>query len=350
MKKNLYYIFYIVTQFLFGIYGFINAEKLAQEEFKMISESLPEVFTKSLSLENLISGAKVSAVIIIIISIILLGTLVRHKNLQRKTLTIVLLIGSILFSFSIIPILSIIALIMVFTDKSAVVEKKQKKDLPIISNISYTKKDYFYGLILILVYFGQILFVPLLEKVTNSIEFSSIFYQIIIFGITILIFKNVYKRDFKYLKSNFSGYFKNALKFWGIMYLVMFLVVAIQQFVFKAGGQSVNQMTLESLPIWYTFPLAVFFAPVVEEAIFRGVIRRFIRNDILFIVISSISFGLLHTLGSEESLYLVIVQSLNYVAMGSLLAYSYTKTNNIFTSMMVHAFNNFVAMLVIIFI
>ena len=116
-----------------------------------------------------------------------------------------------------------------------------------------------------------------------------------------------------------------------------------------AKAESGNQEALKTLPLWYLIPSAIIFAPIVEEAVFRGSLRRFIKNDVAFIIVSALTFGLLHTFLSEEGLYSIIVQSINYVAMGGALAYSYTKTNNIYTSMMVHAFQNTFGVLMIIF-
>ena len=107
---------------------------------------------------------------------------------------------------------------------------------------------------------------------------------------------------------------------------------------------SVNQETLESLPLYYTLPAAIIYAPIVEEIIFRGVIRRFIKNNILFIIISALVFGVLHTIG-ESSILNIFVMALPYSVLGAYLAYVYTKTNNIFTSITSHAIINSISSL-----
>ena len=108
------------------------------------------------------------------------------------------------------------------------------------------------------------------------------------------------------------------------------------------GGETetANQEALNSLPLWYTAFMAIVWAPVVEEGIFRGGLRRFIKNDKVFIILSAISFGLLHTITSESGLYNIIVQSLQYMVMGGVMAYTYTKSNNIFVNMGFHCVQN----------
>ena len=105
-----------------------------------------------------------------------------------------------------------------------------------------------------------------------------------------------------------------------------------------------------SLPIWYSLPLAIIYAPIVEETLFRGCIRRFIKNDKLFIIVSALVFGLLHTAFSEETIYNALVLAIPYATMGGFLAYIYTKTNNMLCNMSFHCFHNTIAMIISILI
>lgn len=346
MKKKIYYIVYLICQFCLGLYGFFNANEFAKEQIKIFEDanSLGEM-----SFETVVFSYKFLMIISIIISILLLYFVLKNDKLQRTKLVIILLVASIFVSSSIVALLAAISLGLVFKEPKSKENRKEKcvENIPNISNLKVTRKDYISGVILILVYFGQIYLVPLINKLVNNPVFSTVFYEIIIFGVAIWAFFERYKRDYKYLKKSFKVYLKSSFKYWGLMYLCV-LGVAIIQILLGVEEQSANQTTLETLPLWYLIPSAIIFAPVVEEALFRGVLRRFIKNDIIFIIVSGISFGLLHTLLSEETLYMAIIQSLNYVTMGMVLAYSYTKTNNIFTSMMIHAIQNTIGVLAIL--
>ena len=126
----------------------------------------------------------------------------------------------------------------------------------------------------------------------------------------------------------------------------MIFFVASLTCIIIAKSISSNQTVLETMPFYVLLPLAIIYAPVVEEALFRGCIRRFIANDILFIIISGIVFGLLHTFFSEFLIFNILVLAIPYALMGAFLAYIYTKTNNIFSNIFCHAFNNLIATII----
>ena len=134
----------------------------------------------------------------------------------------------------------------------------------------------------------------------------------------------------------------------GIAYIFLFTASLISMLVTKSGT-SVNQQNLESLPMLYTVFAAVLYAPIVEEVIFRGVIRRIIKNDTIFIVLSATIFGVLHTIG-ESSIFNIIFMSLPYVSLGAYLAYIYTRTNNIFSNITSHAIFNTISSIFMLFL
>ena len=344
MKRKIYYVIYALLQVGLGIFTFLNCESIAKEALKSISNDL------EFDLNTLALGYKMLAVVSVVIGLILLVRILKDGRLINKVSNFCLLVAAIFTSsLSITILLSVVALVLMVTDKDAVdVKKKEKKKIPQIRNLKSTKKDYISAAILILVFFGQLLLVPLIYKITNNYMFSTIFYDLIILSVAVWAFIGKYKSDFRHLKDNFSAYLRSSLKYWLLMLGVVLVAGVIMTFL-GAKAESGNQEALKTLPLWYLIPSAIIFAPIVEEAVFRGSLRRFIKNDVAFIIVSALTFGLLHTFLSEEGLYSIIVQSINYVAMGGALAYSYTKTNNIYTSMMVHAFQNTFGVLMIIF-
>ena len=91
-----------------------------------------------------------------------------------------------------------------------------------------------------------------------------------------------------------------------------------------------------------TFLLAVIWAPLVEELVFRSSIRTFLKNKVAFVIIASILFGLLHAT-TENGLFNIIITALPYIALGACFSCSYTKTNNIWLNIFMHAVNNLIA-------
>lgn len=112
-------------------------------------------------------------------------------------------------------------------------------------------------------------------------------------------------------------------------------------------SESVNQALLfeqfKAFP-WTIVVQAVIFAPIVEEIIFRGVLYRHFKKAGRFIiplVISTLLFAALHSLAAvlEQSwsdLWFIVV----YGFMGLVLAYTYEKTQNLYSAILLHMINN----------
>jgi membrane protease YdiL (CAAX protease family) len=153
------------------------------------------------------------------------------------------------------------------------------------------------------------------------------------------VFRKRLKRNFKEFKKNFGSNVGYIFKWWGIM-LGLSFVAAFIRILLGGDTETANQATLNSIPLWYVAPLAIIWAPFVEESIFRGGIRRFIKHDGLFVVVSAVIFGLIHTISSETGIYNILIQSIQYMAMGGVMAHVYSKTNNICLNMGVHFVQN----------
>jgi membrane protease YdiL (CAAX protease family) len=81
----------------------------------------------------------------------------------------------------------------------------------------------------------------------------------------------------------------------------------------------------------------VIFAPIVEEMVFRYSFSTFIKNDIAFVIISSLVFGLMHSAGLAIIVYFIL---------GVFLSLIYLKTNrNVIASSIAHILNNLFAVI-----
>ena len=129
----------------------------------------------------------------------------------------------------------------------------------------------------------------------------------------------------------------------GIVLLCSLPVVLLNNGEQSANQQLINEMF--SKKILSTFILTVFYAPLIEELIFRFGISNLIKNKWLFIIISGVLFGSLHVIDKMTSL-MDILYIIQYSALGICLAYFYKKTNNIFVSIGVHFCQNLLASIV----
>lgn len=183
------------------------------------------------------------------------------------------------------------------------------------------------------------------------IDFYSISYPIrilytLIVDITIvsLLFLLNYKtieQNFVDLKKNHYQYFSSCIKYWLISILIMMISNVIIMMFFN-GGIAGNEDTIRTLlkdnPI-FVYISAVFFAPIIEELVFRQSFRNIFKNNYVFIIVSALIFGGLHVIGNISSpvdlLYLI-----PYCSPGVAFAYMLAKTKNIFVSMGFHLMHN----------
>lgn len=355
MKKKIYLIIYAIAQIALSIYSIVFVDKLAAEQVKAIGELL-EMMPKDMqsmmsevyTLETMQSSLMFTAIASLVIGVILLWIFARDRFSVKKGLSIGLIIASLVLGLNdIVLILAVIALICVATTPKAEKKVKEKKEIKKLRELKVTGKDRLWVVVLVLAYATQFVIPNFFDSLTAAIIFD-ITFNILIFALVLYVFRKRLSRDLKAFKENFGSYVGYIFKWWGIM-LLLSLGAAIIRIILGGDMETANQATLNSMPLWYVGPLAALWAPFVEEGIFRGGLRRFVKNDKLFIVLSAVLFGLLHTISTEVGIYNMLVQSLQYMAMGGVMAYVYTKTNNIFVNMGVHCVQNTLAVILMLF-
>lgn len=174
---------------------------------------------------------------------------------------------------------------------------------------------------------------------------------IFMLSMLIFIFRKDLKRDFSYFKKYFREYSSGVFKIYGISLLVL-AILNISIRLYTGLDNPTNQSALndmfKSVPI-FVIILAVIYAPIAEELMFRGIFRKFINNKWLFILTSGILFGLAHVIDDfknvKELLFILV-----YSSLGCFLSSLYYKTNNIFTNIMFHFIQNSLAVIGMIII
>jgi hypothetical protein len=209
------------------------------------------------------------------------------------------------------------------------------------------KRNVILGLVLIIAY----LFFDSVPSFTITINKglyypSLIICNIVVIIIAILCFKEKLKEDLLDIKENKKFYVKFIIKNQFIMYGLYILAAVISVLILNDDTSSLNQQALLKLPMYVLIFSATIYASIVEELVYRGTIRRFIKNNIIFIIVSGGVFGLLHTLG-EPTLFEALVRGLPYVTVGCYFAYLYVKTENVITSIISHFIHNSFALILI---
>ena len=111
--------------------------------------------------------------------------------------------------------------------------------------------------------------------------------------------------------------------------------------------QATNEVLVESyltkFPLYMLFSSCIY-APFVEEIIYRKSIRNIFENVGVYILVSGLVFGAIHTLGYlDNSLELIYI--LPYGLVGAAFAYVYSKTDNIFTTICLHGLHNLITVI-----
>lgn len=214
-------------------------------------------------------------------------------------------------------------------------------------------KMFFKGILYILLYFFlQILlystFYSDIYNNTNTYlaNCATIFVDLLILFIFILIFRKILVPNFNEFKSKWKELIKNNFKYWAIgLFLMVFTNLVINIFVGSMPtNEEINRMTLFSMPISSIISM-VIIGPIIEELITRGAFKDVFKNKYTYIIFSGILFGLLHLLSIssiKELLYII-----PYAALGCSFAKMYYDTDNIWTNIFFHSFHNFIAIILI---
>ena len=217
-------------------------------------------------------------------------------------------------------------------------------------------KDLFIALFAFLLYFTfSIAFTSIISLFNIDLKSQSILVKniiliasdLIIMVLLFLIYRKEIIEDFKAFKNNKGRWFFRYLGIFVISVLVMGVLNAVLS---KVTNQEISEneelvrQLIKVLPVYMTIS-TVIYAPFVEELLFRKCIRKIIKgNDkytkIIYILISSIIFGLLHVITLDAS-FNDILMGIPYMVVGLSLGYIYIKTDdNLFGTMQFHLMHN----------
>jgi len=119
------------------------------------------------------------------------------------------------------------------------------------------------------------------------------------------------------------------------MYLSNFVIIGITKDI--GENETAVQSIITAYPLIALF-MTTFFAPVIEELIFRKSLQDCFTSKKLYFIVSGIIFGYIHVLGANDLLeYLLIIP---YGSLGAAFAQILNKTDNVYCVIMVHMIHN----------
>ena len=305
------------------------------------ADKIPELSKLSETLNNSNVSILQQGIILGICIIFSITNLILSKNIQKNESKIVFLMSISMLMGGIYNIIAgFVCIIMIYKKKNGEDKEESKK----IDNIKITAR-LIYALLFIVIFivFYTSIVIALLPELNPWIQIIVFYGGRVVFAA--IPFFTTLKRDFKDFINNRKDYLKEFVKIFAITLLFYVPVALIVNLI--TGNESTNQSLIKEIPLWLTAILAVIIAPISEEILFRGFLRKIFKNDLLFIIISGIIFGIIHCMYAEENL-LMYLYILPYSVMGVGFAKLYTKTNNIYTNILIHFIWNAIAMLAMI--
>jgi len=207
------------------------------------------------------------------------------------------------------------------------------------------------GLIFLILFFPSIFFIALNIDPTSISDSKYIFYltisNLVLIGIFAYIYRKTLIKDFKDYMKDFSNNLEIGIKYWFIGFIIMALSNLFITYIMNkgiAGNEQDVRSYIDAFPLFMVFN-TVIYAPLTEELTFRKSIRDVISNKWLYVFVSGLVFGMLHIssyiTGLSDLVYLI-----PYGSLGTIFALLYYKTNNIFSTITMHAIHNFLAVMV----
>lgn len=185
----------------------------------------------------------------------------------------------------------------------------------------------------ILVCFFQVINVPIIIAGTLASQLSILFYGLILLGNKLSINK-IINEDHSF----------DTLWMGIKITIIVLLVNWITGFIFPHDGNipDSTQQVLNNKSFLLTFLFPVIMAPICEEFTFRAGLKRALMdrggfNGLMYVIISSVIFGLLHWQpASSTALAHVTLTTL----MGVIYSITYLKTKSIYVSIVSHMLYN----------
>lgn len=205
------------------------------------------------------------------------------------------------------------------------------------------KEIIIFSIVLFLFLTFEIVFIFLGYDFNNLTLNDTIFMTLSKYLVLIIFFIVYYHKYLKEklfdFKKNFKSYAKIGFKDWFTGFLIMYVSnIIIMRIIGNIGSNEETVQSLISQIPFVAFLLTTIFAPFIEEMIFRKNLQDCFNNKTFFMIMSGFLFGFVHVMGAENYLeYLLIVP---YGALGFMFAHTLNKTDNIYTTIMLHMFHN----------
>ncbi len=207
------------------------------------------------------------------------------------------------------------------------------------------------GIILLLLSFSSLFFLIFnINRETINDKQYLIYYStsnLILLGIFIYIYRKALINDLSFFKEKYFSNLFISFKYWITGFIIMFISNLIITHILKmniAGNEISVRSFINISPLLMIFNTCIY-SPITEELAFRKSIKDCTANKWTFILVSGLLFGLLHIITYINS-PLSLLYLIPYGSLGIAFSYTYYKTNNIYSTIAMHAMHNAIAIIV----
>ena len=159
------------------------------------------------------------------------------------------------------------------------------------------------------------------------------------------------KEDLKNYIKNFNTMFEESFKYWltGLIGMVIsnLLIIFLTKNNMANNEEAVREL-IDLAPLFMIFNVGIY-APLTEELIFRKGFRDMFNSKWIYIIMSGVTFGALHVVSSVSNISQLLF-IIPYSCLGIAFSYNYYKSNNIFSSIVMHSLHNTLAIILYFFI
>lgn len=227
---------------------------------------------------------------------------------------------------------------------------EKKNDLPFTSTMSLRERAAAIGYIPVHVYLLPLLLAKSLgDRLPSALSLNVVCYSIAAAFLLLCLWR-FYRREFDALCDFGPGVLLDVAKSYGML-LVCNLAVGVFLILLgqKSNPNNSEIFSLAGQDLGMTAAVAVFLAPLAEEAMFRGGVFGLLRprSRAAAYLVSMLLFALYHVWSYALADPTAWIYLLQYLPAGFLLARVYEKTNSLWASIFLHMTVNGVSMLLI---
>lgn len=203
---------------------------------------------------------------------------------------------------------------------------------------------------ILIYYVVQIFSILIITSFNINVSIANLGLELVLALVLIIYYYDTIKRDFKDFNINYKEYLKIGFKVYIIGLIIMVISnLIINQFILVdniAHNEEIDRLIIFKYPLFSVIAM-ILTGPFIEETTFRLGFKKYITNKKAYYLLATLIFAGLHVFNGLSN----PLELLYFIPYGSLslsFAYVLDKTDNIFTSTILHLMHNTVTIIILL--